>query len=210
MPFSLNAKSALPAALVALCGLVPSAQAAPVTYDGILFPEGNVSFADVIVSYTPGGGFSGSPSAFCQDSTRALGAPNYVSGTCNGYVSLGDSGVLIVQFTNNALTASGTADADLHIFEIGAQVEDMFIAISEDGTNWIDFGELDGQPTSIDIDASPSVSLGTQYSFVRIIDGNENLSGSVYAGADIDAIGAISTTVVPLPAGVWLGISPSR
>lgn len=187
-------------AILATAGAV---SAASVTYDGVTFPAGDVSFADAVVSYTPGTNLSSSGA--CTDTSKALGAPNWVSGDCSEYVSLGNGGSLVLQFTDNALSASGDALADLHIFEIGTAVEQMDVAISTDNTTWIEVGTVRGQPSSIDIDAFAGVTTGVAYSFVRITDVlNDNFSNTaVYAGADIDAVGAIYSVdapQVPLPA----------
>jgi len=67
------------------------------------------------------------------------------------------------------------------------------IAISQDLVNWIDLGDLSGQPTSIDIDAVAGVVQFAQYSYVRLTDVDPNQTGSPFGEADIDAIGAISS-----------------
>ncbi len=199
---------------IAISGLSLSVTAAPVTYDGILFPDGDISFADVVVSYAPGANVA-SPH---DDPSAALGAPDWQSGGAGGYASLGNpqtgetfGGSIILQFTDNSLTPSGTSDADLHIFEIGQQVEEMEISISKDQQSWIVLGILEGQPTSIDIDAVAGVQPGDLFSFVRIIDAGENQSFSPFGGADIDAVGAISSSFevpdipgVPAPAALPL------
>ena len=98
------------------------------TFDGINFPDGEVSFADSVYSYTAGGGFSGE--ALCQDPTLALGTPDWPGfGTCTGYVSLGFGGTAVFEFTDNYLTTSGDTAADLHIFEIGGAIEPMSVAL---------------------------------------------------------------------------------
>jgi len=194
-------------AVIFSIGASAAATAAPVTYDGITFPGGVESFADSVFSYAPGPGVSST----YDDPSQALGAPNDDDAGVN-FVSLGTGGSLILEFTDNSLTTSGDATPDLHVFEIGGAVEEMIISISSDMLDWIDLGRLEGQPTSIDIDGVSGVSSGTQYSFVRIIDGEEGLSGSPFAGADIDAVGAISSappvpdtpSPVPLPAAGWL------
>ena len=98
-----------------------------------------------------------------------------------------------MRFSDNSLTTSGDATADLHIFEVGARVEVFNIAISQDLVNWIDLGDLSGQPTSIDIDAVAGVVQFAQYSYVRLTDVDPNQTGSPFGEADIDAIGAISS-----------------
>lgn len=177
--------------------------ASAATIGGIDFPDGAVSFADSVFDYSPGGGFTGA--APCQDSSKAVGLPDFVTGNCSGYVSLGQGGSIILQFTDNALTTSGDSNADLHIFEVGAAVEAMIIEISTNAMDWIGLGTLSGQPTSIDIDGVAGVVAGTAYSFVRITDDpNAGPHSGVFSGADIDAVGAISSTApppaVPLPA----------
>ncbi len=182
-----------------VCALVGTAASAA-TIGGIDFPDGATSFADSVVSYTPGTGFA--TNGACQDTSLALGVPDFGGGNCDGYVSLGQGGSIVLQFTDNALTTSGDIDADLHVFEVGSAVEAMMIAISTNAVDWIELGTLSGQPTSINIDGVTGVVDGTAYSYVRITDDPNSGPGSgVFSGADIDAVGAISsTTPVPLPA----------
>ena len=132
-------------------------------------------------------------------------------------VSLGRGGVIVVEFTDNALTGSGNSDADLHIFEIGSDVEDTFVEISQDGINFIDVGKVFGSTSSIDIDpflAAEGLLSSALFTFVRLTDDpNEGQSSGQFVGADIDAVGAISSAPpptpivapVPLPAGLVLG-----
>ncbi len=201
-------------ALAAVLGLSVSATgsiAAPTTYDGILFPEGDVSFADEVVSTTPG---SPAPTAGTfLDPAEALGPPDYSNP--NGSFSLGRGGEIVVKFTDNSLTGSGSAAADLHVFEVGPDVEDTLVAISQDGINWLDVGQIDGGTQSIDIDTyliAASLDVFTKFSFVRLIDvaGEGGQSGTT-VGADIDAIGAISSAApvntVPAPGAAVLMIS---
>jgi hypothetical protein len=175
-----------------------SAMAAPTTYSGVTFPDGDISFADAIVNWAPGSDV-GAPH---DDPTRALGAPD------GAHLSLGDGGTVTFQFTDNSLTTSGDATADLHIFEVGAAVETFFVEISTNGSTWISIGTLSGQPTSIDIDAVAGVTFGAQYSFVRLTDLlNTNQTGFPYGEADIDAVGAISSAAavnLPGPGAVLL------
>jgi len=187
--------------------LLPSgaALAAPLTFDGITFPQGIESFADEVVSYTPGLNVQ----APFDDPSLALGVPDYdaAAPAPRGHMSLGSGGELVLRFTDNALTTSGDSSADLHVFEVGAAVESMEIAISLDGLDWLSLGTLSGQPTSLDIDAASGVIVGGLYHFVRVTDANSGLSGAPTAGADIDAIGAITTTLTAPTAPVPLGAS---
>ena len=56
-------------------------------------------------------------------------------------------------FIDNALTNSGDGGFDLHIFEIGPDVEDTFVEISVDGVVWHAVGKVFGSTAGIDIDA---------------------------------------------------------
>jgi hypothetical protein len=188
--------------LCAICfGFVPAEQARAELFGGVDFPAGAASFADSVFLYSPGGGVV-SP---YDVPAAALGVPD---GSGTNAVALGNGGTLILRFTDNSLTTSGNADKDLWIFEVGPQVENMRVSISADGSAFINVGDVSGQPTGVDIDAyiAPGgVTLGERYSYVRILDLPPNTSSSPFAGADIDAVGAISSAPpVPVPAAAWL------
>ena len=173
----------LAAVFGAALSLSTGAAAMPTTYSGITFPDGDISFADEVISFNPGPDVA----APHDDQNLVLGAPD------GSHISLGENGSIIVRFSDNSLTTSGDATADLHIFEVGARVEVFNVAISQDLVNWIDLGDLSGQPTSIDIDAVAGVVQFAQYSYVRLTDVDPNQTGSPFGEADIDAIGAISS-----------------
>ena len=173
----------LAAVFGAALSLSTGAAAMPTTYSGITFPDGDISFADEVISFNPGPDVA----APHDDQNLVLGAPD------GSHISLGENGSIIVRFSDNSLTTSGDATADLHIFEVGARVEVFNIAISQDLVNWIDLGDLSGQPTSIDIDAVTGVVQFAQYSYVRLTDVDPNQTGSPFGEADIDTIGAISS-----------------
>jgi hypothetical protein len=163
---------------------------------GIDFPDGAVSFADAVAAFNPVIK-NGDPITEALDSSQALGLPNHASGAYN-YVSLGDGGSITLQFTDNSLTGSGDNGPDLWIFEIGPDVEDTFVEISKDNILWHSVGKVTGSTRSVDIDF---YGFGTSdlFSFVRLTD-DPNLddqSGDT-VGADIDAVGAISSSG-PMP-----------
>ena len=106
---------------------------------------------------------------------------------------------MVLRFTDNSLTTSGDSSADLHLFETGDAIEPMEVSISKDGSSWIALGTVSGQPTSVDIDSVPGVILGETYAFVRIVDSNSQVTGSPFGGADIDAVGAISSGAASIP-----------
>lgn len=159
-------------------------------YGGVQFPQGAVSFADSVVSYAPGQGVAPP----YNNPESALGAPD--SFTVDNFVSLGEYGVLILRFTDNALTTGGDSGYDLWIFEVGADVEPVSVAISSNGTEWVDVGTTTGSSSGIDIDAyiGSGVVAGKKYFYVKLTDiyGTPSLSGTT-SGADIDAVGAISS-----------------
>jgi len=176
---------------------IKTPKAEEVCYDGVCFPGGDASFADSVVSYDP----STDVEPPFNNPTSVEGSPDYEEeGEDGKFVSLGCNGVLVVQFTDNSLTTSDDSYVDLWIFEIGASIsggtsEPTNIDISTDGVNWIDVGSTSGDTSGIDIDAyiGSGVEQGEHYSYVRITDKNCVDSGLPYAGADIDAIGAIES-----------------
>lgn len=180
--------------------------ASAVTFGGIEFPDGAVSFADAVFDKNPTTPPASNPNY--DDPDDALGAPNYIGNV--GSYSLGFGGSIVLQFTDNSLTGSNSTANDLHIFEAGAFVEDTSVEISQDGVIFISVGNAAGATSSIDIDPYlilASLDWSTQFSFVRLTDlstGNATAS----PGADIDAVGAISSSApvsaVPVPAALPL------
>ena len=195
-------KSARLLAALAFAAAAPLAQAEPI--GGVEFPQGMVSFADVVFSYEPTFG-GAAPTTAHQGTFNALGAPDYPGGTacasqesCS-YVSLGDGGRIVLQFVDNRLTGSGSSALDLWIFEVGPDVEDTFVEISMDGSQWHSVGAVGGSTAGIDIDFfgwGPS----HQFGYVRLTDdGAKDGQTGETVGADIDAVGAISTVLTPIP-----------
>ena len=191
---------------LAATGLALPARAALI--GGVEFPQGAVSFADAVVSYAPVLVGGTQPTLPHREPTRALGVPDYAgdnscaSGPECTFVSLGDGGTLTLRFIDNLLTGSGNNMADLWIFEVGPDVEDMFVEISSDGLNWLSVGKVGGSTAGVDLDAF-GYGINDTFGFVRLRD-DPLLGGQSGAtvGADIDAVGAISTvrvTAVPEP-----------
>jgi hypothetical protein len=133
------------------------------------------------------------------------GNPDWVPG-CNS-VSLGVGGSLTIRFTDNFLTGDGTSALDLWIFETGPDIEDTFVAISRNGSDWLSVGSVGGSTSGVDIDFF-GFGPGDLFSFVRLTDDplEGELDGAT-VGADIDAIAAISTIPVPVPGAAWLLLS---
>jgi len=179
--------------------ITAGADVVPETFAGVDFPAGAISFADAVLSFTPGTGVS---SGF-DNPQQALGAPDGfgrgdepIDGQFT--LSMGLGGVLVVQFTDNLLTGSDDARPDLIIFETG-EIESVRVAVSRDGVSFIDVGVLGGVDTTIDLDR---FGFGRQdrFAFVRLTDLRQGTLTSGPVGADIDAIGALSTA----PANIYL------
>jgi hypothetical protein len=192
---------------VALTALPSAANA--VLIGGVEFPEGAASFADEVVSYDPAKGGGAVPSAANAEPSNALGVPEVPGdtsvGACAGdpfacpFVSLGSGGEIVLKFVDNVLTGSDDAGEDLWIFEVGPDVEDTFVEISTDGSVWHAVGKVFGTTSGVDIDAFGFTSADS-FPFVRLTDDPEEGSTSgASVGADIDAVGAISTLLVPVP-----------
>lgn len=167
-------------------------------YGGIEFPDGSISFADSVVSYDPGFGGGNTPTdPNFTDPSMALGIPDYANPI--GTVALGAGGRLVLQFVDNFLTGSDDSGADLHIFEIGPNIEHTTVDISVDGLIWTNVGTANGSTSSIDIDQF-GFNSSDLFSYVRLTDvRNQGSTGGPTVGADIDAVGAISTAPSAVP-----------
>jgi OmpA-OmpF porin, OOP family len=166
----------------------PAGTTEPTTYKDtqgttVQFTIGDAAFADRVVAFE-----EGTPRTNVQgyrNPQTALGPPQ--GDRDNEDVTLGCGGRLTLEFTDNVLVDG--PGPDLHVFEVGPDVEAMEIEISRDGRSWLDLGAVKGQPASVDIHnvAQP----GVEYRFVRITD-LKSSCGSEYPGADIDAVGTIA------------------
>lgn len=176
-------------------------------FGGIEFPNGVVSFADEVLEYDPL--YNGGPGPTVNtDPSLALGAPEGLA--VNKCISLGRGGMIRLKFTNNNLVNSGDAGKDLHVFEIGADVEDTYVAIrataetaallgdlyTSDEDGYYDIGKVFGSTSSIDIDLCfPGFAAGELiFDAVQLIDDYyEGDSTGRSVGADIDSVGAIGS-----------------
>jgi len=177
---------------IVACGGAPIGQTNSTIFSGVEFPAGEISFADAVVHFIPGTYTDNSH----DNPEKAIGPPDYADNNDGStFVSLGNNGELVVEFTDNSLTPSGsTLDHDLYIFEIGGLVEEMRVYISTDNSTWIYIGDVKGQPTGLDIDSVSGVSPGDKFFFVKIVDlPPYQITNQGFGGADIDAIGAISS-----------------
>nr|WP_321498592.1 PEF-CTERM sorting domain-containing protein [uncultured Methanolobus sp.] len=152
------------------------------TYGGVEFSSGESSFADEIVEYQLNGG------AAEGNISNILGIPDRKS------VSLGAYGYVVVKFTDNALACSGDEQNDLVVYEAGNSAQEIVeVFISTDGNEWIKVG-TGNRKSFFDIDAVEGVNYGEKYSYVKIVDYTGLNIGSSFEGADMDAVGAITST----------------
>ncbi len=162
------------------------------TFGGVFFPAGQISFADSVVSYVAGTGVT----APFNNPNRALGAPESTGRGAEpvdglSTVSLGSGGRLTVEFTDNLLTGSGDGRPDLIVFETG-EIESVRVEVSRDGITFLDVGVIGGIDLTVDLD-SFGFGIQDRFRFVRLTDLRQGTLTSGPVGADIDAIGALST-----------------
>jgi len=163
-------------------------------HSGIMFPAGPISFADRVVSYEPAYYGGPVPKAIHQDARQVLGVPE------QGGFSIGNGGRVTVRFLDNSLTGSGDSSPDLFVFEVG-EPETTFVEISKDGINWYSVGLSTGMQGGIDIDQY-GFNQTDAFSYVRLTDDGDTPGCCQIFGADINAVGAISSglPVEPPPA----------
>lgn len=196
MKISMSSLSVSIALTLSLLG--PASSQTPIEIPGhkgevITFPNGVASFADKVVDFQPG---SPKPKQSVLDPAKALGVPDYPTKKNDAYTSFGKGGFMIVEFVDNRLV--DIEGDDLYIFEVGPDVEDMNVEISENGTTWIGVGKIFGSTSYIDI--RPFVKPGQQFRFVRLTDDpNEGDHSGSTPGADLDAVGAIGSIKAPSP-----------
>jgi hypothetical protein len=165
-----------------------------VEFDGVKFPQGVDSFADEVIRYVPGRGVS----QHYGDAQTALGPPDWVEGV--GAVSLGNRkgkhpAELVVAF--NKVYVADVPGPDLYVFEVGPIVEPTEVAVSVDGDVWVEIGVIEGSTRAIDLADHGVFTPDTRLRFVRLRDAANRPSRAPYAGADIDAIGAIGACRFP-------------
>lgn len=153
----------------------------------ICLPLAELSFADRVVSFTTGEKPSKIP---FNNPDKALGEPDYRSTKSPDFISIGCNGELITQFTDNVLV--DVAGPDLYIFEVGPFVEKTELAISQDGSNWLEVGVIEGARS--DVDVNGLVGAGEHYNYVRLRNAGTSCGG-MHSGADIDAIAAVGAEI---------------
>lgn len=168
----------------------------PVVFGNFFFNIGDLAFADTAVAYSPLLNSGPGPIAGLDNPDLALGTPNYTGVgeplPGQGVVSLGRGGQLVVQFNNNLLTGSGDANPDLVVFQVGDS-EEVIVDVSADGIRYTSVGRVSATTPTVDLDAF-GFNNNSRLAFVRLTDvvtQGSQIGNSV--GADIDAVGAISS-----------------
>jgi len=151
----------------------------------VTLPLGAASFADRVVVHKQG---TKAPKKSEADPRNALGEPDYKKAGDGKAFTLGCRGQATFEFTDNALV--DVPGPDLHVFEVGRDVEPTRIELSKDGVNWTSIGEISGGRTSVDI--AKYGLAGQDFRFVRVTDLGKYCGGG-WPGADIDAIAAVGS-----------------
>ncbi len=159
----------------------------PDGHGGIVkLPQGDISFADTVISYKAG---NPAPIKHNSNPQDALGVPNFRSDSISGFVSLGVGGELVLAFTNNALI--NIIGPDLYVFETGRYVEETFLYVSKDAKKWMSVGKIKGGNALVDI--GDSTQAGDIFRYIKLIDAKTKSNDSKWPGADIDAVAAIGS-----------------
>ncbi|MCA9126859.1 MAG: pre-peptidase C-terminal domain-containing protein [Planctomycetales bacterium] len=182
----------------------------PLIFDNQVYDIGTLAFADNVVSYDSNFGGGPAPLAGLDNPADALGIPNYsgvgepIAG--QGVVSLGRGGRITLEFRNNLLTGSGDASPDLKIFEVGDS-EDVLVEVSADGVRFTSVGTASQASGAIDIDAY-GFNPNSRLAYVRLTDvGIQGSQSGDSVGADIDAVGALTSVAADFYAAGGVGIS---
>jgi OmpA-OmpF porin, OOP family len=168
----------------------------------ICLPQGAASFADSVVSFTPGARPSEGDWAMPR---YALGEPDYTRTTAPGFLSLGCDGTLVLRFDDNALVE--VDGPDLYIFEVGPAVEATDLAVSVDGQTWLDVGRIEGARAELEL--SGIIDADDAYRYVRLTNRSRTCGGR-HSGADIDAVAAVGSALrLALDAAVLFDVASS-
>lgn len=168
-------------------------------FSDFLFDHGGISFADEIVVANLGPDVD-SGFADLEASLSSADCSGHGVEPANGRftTSLGSGGSITYRFTDNLLTGNDSPTEDLVIFETGTP-EQVRVEISRDGITFFEVTTIDGTPADslrreIDLDRF-GFDSSDRFAYVRLTDLNSDQVTDAFgaAGADIDAVGAVST-----------------
>jgi len=152
----------------------------------VTIPGGAKSCATRVVEFIHGAPWTSDPRA--MDPQEILGAPDYDKAKDTNYVTLGNNGVIVLEFDVYIYDGPGN---DIYVFEIGPDVEATKVEVSNDLVNWIYVGDADGSISGVDMNGK--VPADGRYKYVRLTD-LVTVRGGSWAGADIDAVAGINVT----------------
>jgi len=155
----------------------------------VKLPLGDRSFVDEVADFTAGAPPVKDPR--WGDPKLALGPPDYTYVTDVNYLTVGCGGSVVFRFVDNRVIDG--PGPDIHVFEIGPDVEATTLALSEDGQTWDEVGEIKGGDSSVDL--AGKVPEGKTYAWLRLTDLKTACSSS-WPGADIDAVAAINSVLL--------------
>ncbi|MFZ6052255.1 T9SS type B sorting domain-containing protein [Halocola ammonii] len=174
--------------------------------DGCSLCGDGSSFADVVFEYSSGCPFSDP----LPQGALGVADYNFEPGDNPTFVFLGEGGFIKLGFTNNVLSNSGDNQDDLWVFEIGAIVESIDIALrpldnftetqlqnsgisDANSDGYYEVGTLGGATSSFDIDlAIPGYTAGElKFDAIEIKDVLDGDCSTATSGADIDAVCAL-------------------
>lgn len=153
----------------------------------VYLPLGDRSFADEVVSFTPGRLFDKAKRQV-KDPKSTVGKPD-MSGARN-VLSLGLTGSLTLRLKDNVLI--DVNGPDLFVFEVFRRIEPTMLEISKDGTDFIKVGEIGGGFATVDI--NKYVSKDDVFHYIRLTD--LDTEGGATPGADIDAVATIGGAIL--------------
>ena len=127
-----------------------------------------------------------------KDPLISLGVPDADdSDYSTGDLCLGFTGVLTVMLDARIYDGEGK---DIYIFEVGGNVEETKVEVSDDLRTWYEIGVAEGRTAGLDF--AGKVPAGSGFRYVRLTDtGNNDYNGN-WPGADIDAVCGLHTRAV--------------
>ncbi len=150
------------------------------------------AFASKVVEFTPGDPWTSEVG--WQKTENALGLPDDAGADrgdeITGILTLGAGGVLVLEF--DIYIYDGEGD-DVYIFEVGPDVEDTKVEVSNDLVTWYYVGDAAGKTAGVDLNGK--VPEGSRFRYVRLTDLRAYPS-SHWPGADIDAVSGLNTRAI--------------
>ena len=151
------------------------------------------AFASKVIDFKPGDPWR-APGESNTDPKIAIGLPDATdSNSSTGDLCLGGGGVLVLGFDCAIFDGNGN---DIYVFEVGSDVEDTKVEVSENLSTWYYVGVATGSTAGVDM--SGKVPEGARIRYVRLTDLRAHADG-YWPGADIDTVCGIKTMAVKSP-----------